>query len=304
MTSVVRTAVTGPLTTDRRRPEFDRRSDALSVLAMVDYLRSQPSIDQIAEYLVLLLMPSRGVTAAAICLIESDSRMRIVGSFGMSESMIEPLSRLALIDQAPMCEALRSGEPVIIGTAQEVMTRFPWTSSNPELCVPTAAWPLSIPSRRVGAIQLFFGNPADHAVMSESLEGLTGLLSLMLSGLSWSGLFHNREQVQQTGHGRDGASDPGNHSGYSGVGFSQRRANGKDAVDELSARQFRVLQMMAEGLTNAQIARRIGFSESTVRQETMAVFRFLQVHNRHEAVRVAGPKGLLTAPAEQTVAHD
>ena len=103
MTSVVRAGVMGQLATDRRRPEFDRRSDALSVLAMVDYLRSQPSIDQIAEYLVLLLMPSRGVTAAAICRIESDSRMRIVGSFGMSESMLEPLSRLALIDQAPMC---------------------------------------------------------------------------------------------------------------------------------------------------------------------------------------------------------
>ena len=52
--------------------------------------------------------------------------------------------------------------------------------------------------------------------------------------------------------------------------------------------------MMAEGMTNLKISNRIGFSESTVRQETMAVYRHFGVHDRREAVRVAASRGLIS----------
>jgi DNA-binding NarL/FixJ family response regulator len=67
------------------------------------------------------------------------------------------------------------------------------------------------------------------------------------------------------------------------------------AVGELTARQLRVLSLMAKGMTNGQIARVLAFSESTVRQETMAIYRTLQVKGRAEAIAFGRSHGLIPA---------
>jgi DNA-binding NarL/FixJ family response regulator len=41
--------------------------------------------------------------------------------------------------------------------------------------------------------------------------------------------------------------------------------------------------MMAKGLTNPEIAATLGYSESTVRRESVILFSKLGVHNRHDA---------------------
>ena len=64
-------------------------------------------------------------------------------------------------------------------------------------------------------------------------------------------------------------------------------------ADGLTVRQAIVLQGMAQGLTNAQIARQINFSESTVRLESMGIYRHFGVHSRTDAVRAAQEAGVL-----------
>lgn len=68
------------------------------------------------------------------------------------------------------------------------------------------------------------------------------------------------------------------------------RATG-DRRGTLTSRQSTILCLTADGLTNAAIARRIGFSESTVRQELMAIFRALGARTRQEAVLLAQEHG-------------
>lgn len=67
---------------------------------------------------------------------------------------------------------------------------------------------------------------------------------------------------------------------------------GVDA-EALTVRQMVILQAMARGLTNAQIAREINFSESTVRLESMTIYRYFGVHSRRDAVRAAQESGEL-----------
>jgi DNA-binding CsgD family transcriptional regulator len=64
-------------------------------------------------------------------------------------------------------------------------------------------------------------------------------------------------------------------------------------ADGLTPRQHDILAGMAEGLTNRQIAARICFSESTVRLESMTIYRFFGVHSRAEAVAAARREGML-----------
>jgi DNA-binding NarL/FixJ family response regulator len=61
----------------------------------------------------------------------------------------------------------------------------------------------------------------------------------------------------------------------------------------LTPRQCRILHLLAHGLTNPQIAARVGFSTSTVRLETLKIFRALGVHDRVRAVEAAHSLGLL-----------
>jgi DNA-binding NarL/FixJ family response regulator len=70
--------------------------------------------------------------------------------------------------------------------------------------------------------------------------------------------------------------------GLLGYFFSQ---NEKPKIGDLSARQREILEMVVEGLSNAQIAGRLYLSESTIKQHLGAVYKELGVSNRTQAAK-------------------
>jgi DNA-binding NarL/FixJ family response regulator len=70
--------------------------------------------------------------------------------------------------------------------------------------------------------------------------------------------------------------------GLLGYFFSQ---NEKPKIGDLSARQREILEMVVEGLSNAEIARRLYLSESTIKQHLGAVYKELGVSNRTQAAK-------------------
>jgi len=62
---------------------------------------------------------------------------------------------------------------------------------------------------------------------------------------------------------------------------------GSGQVQEISDRQIQILQGMVDGKTNHELATDLGFSVSTIRHETMAIFRALGVSDRKEAAKAA-----------------
>ena len=57
-------------------------------------------------------------------------------------------------------------------------------------------------------------------------------------------------------------------------------------LDDLTARQREILQLVAKGLSNAQIAKSLFLSESTVKQHLRASYKVLGVSDRKEASRL------------------
>ena len=57
-------------------------------------------------------------------------------------------------------------------------------------------------------------------------------------------------------------------------------------LDALTARQREILQLVAQGLTNAQIAKSLFLSESTIKQHLRATYKVLGVSDRKEAARL------------------
>ena len=61
----------------------------------------------------------------------------------------------------------------------------------------------------------------------------------------------------------------------------------------LSARQLEVLELLAKGFSNKEIARLLGFSEDGAKAHLKAIFTKLGVQDRTEAVAVAVQRGLI-----------
>lgn len=63
--------------------------------------------------------------------------------------------------------------------------------------------------------------------------------------------------------------------------------------ERLTPREVEVLEQLAQGLTNKQIARTLGISEHTVKYHISAIYAKLGVMNRAEVVRIGARRGYL-----------
>jgi DNA-binding NarL/FixJ family response regulator len=63
------------------------------------------------------------------------------------------------------------------------------------------------------------------------------------------------------------------------------KKNENPKIEELSVRGREILEMVVEGLSNAEIAGRLYLSESTIKQHLRAVYKVLGVRNRTEAAK-------------------
>ncbi|MBM7770865.1 DNA-binding NarL/FixJ family response regulator [Actinokineospora baliensis] len=80
---------------------------------------------------------------------------------------------------------------------------------------------------------------------------------------------------------------------------SSRLAGVADGQQPLSRREFQVLQLIADGLENQEIARVLFVSVETVRTHVKSILRKLGARDRTHAVAVAFKSGVLIAPVRR-----
>lgn len=269
----------------RRAPAQQRRRRGSPVtrealMECARFLMTRPSYDRVAQYVVTRIMSVHGTRAAVISRFGPGGSLAIIGSFGMPEEACAGYDMLSLWDTSPMSDAAISGEPVILLTPADVAEEYPLGGAQALAALaPIAVWPLRLPRESLGALQLLV--PATAAVPALLADGaeVAVLVSLYLSLAEAAG---------------SGTRDPIAAGGRAGSRSEQPAAPGSQGMPEqMTDRQLAILERMAAGHTNAQIARTIGFSESTVRQETMAIYRHLGAGGRQDAARIAAERGLL-----------
>jgi DNA-binding NarL/FixJ family response regulator len=80
------------------------------------------------------------------------------------------------------------------------------------------------------------------------------------------------------------------------LGLAAGGTRGQDAgvlIEDLTPRELEVLQVLAEGRSNKEIAQRLGVSEHTVKFHVDAILGKLGAHTRTEAVARAARHGLI-----------
>jgi LuxR family maltose regulon positive regulatory protein len=77
---------------------------------------------------------------------------------------------------------------------------------------------------------------------------------------------------------------------------SETKVSSSELVEPLSEREIEVLQLIAEGLTNQEIASRLYLSLNTVKAHTRNIYGKLDAHHRASAVAKARALGILPSP--------
>lgn len=270
----------------RRRDDL---VDSAAMLGMVRFLMARPTCAQICQELSLNLLSAHQPRSVMIALFGADGALHVVGEFGLAAHEVERVSTVSLWDGQPMADAVRNGHPVLIPDGTLALhDDDPIVGVGPDARA-LAAWPLTLPSQRVGVLQLSFVEAPDAPLLRADLTGVSAVLALYLSLLTSISAMPDRA-VEALGAIESSRAFP---VGEFASLYVQGAAR-KPAPSRLSPRQQEILTLMAQELTNAQIAKRIGFSESTVRQETMVIYRYFGVGGRQDAVAQARTRGMLT----------
>ena len=275
-------------------------------LDLVNFLLSRATMDEVAQYLVLQCLASLHPWQMSIYEVGSDSLLRLVGSFGQEKAKGDMHARSCL-DDPLFGEDLRAGIP------QANFALSPHNGGRTLRLVdmengPQVLWPLVTSSRLCGVLQVRFHADPDPWELQRSMESIAPPVALVLDMME---RFEDLRMLSQvTLMGADPFANASNGSRTAllanltsvrpllpgAVSLDGRvRATGPRgrAEGELTERQRQVLKLMADGMTNGQIARVLRFSESTVRQETMAIYRIFGVRGRAEAVEMGERLGML-----------
>ena len=76
------------------------------------------------------------------------------------------------------------------------------------------------------------------------------------------------------------------------LGLDQNTGSGL-SLNPLSPRQKQIVQGIVDGKTNHELSLDLGFSVSTIRHETMAIFKALGASDRKEAAKIALNQALI-----------
>lgn len=247
-----------------------------SLCSLITYLAGQPSMDKLAQFLALDAFADFEPRGALISAFDGNGQVHAVGAFGLEPDVVRGLQHLSVWDHSPAVDAIRFGQPLILTDGEAVKEKYPWLAEHQALLQPTVAWPLGLGVERLGAVQMQF-------LPAPNLDGLTDRFRECMPLVAlYMGLSHATPSHNGSPDGKHDAKHDGMPEG------------------PLTDRQLSILQMLAKGMTNPQIAARIGFSDSTVRQETMHIYRYLGASGRREASRIAAMRGLLM-PEHSTV---
>ena len=237
-------------------PEKSVADDPTRFLNLISQLNEylelkRPSLDELVHFLTVRTLAPWDAERVFIARVDRDGVFRDFSFFGFPFDNSANWQEVHISDRVPMADAARNGTIVVASEEQIVEVYKTLVDRRSEWIGRTIIdVPIIKGGVSVGVIGIIFKGetPQDESF----LPFLRSLASCIVFALD-----ETRRKI------------------------AQKRTLGPK--NELTDRQKKILEMMSQGLTNAAMAIRLGFSESLVRQETVKIYRNLNVNNRHEA---------------------
>ena len=238
-----------------------------AILAFFRILADAPDGDTVAAAVGRGMLAAYDPELATIHVVTTDgTEAALVGQFGLEPDLADVYARVPLELPSPLRNVVRSGGEIFISLAQ-VAADFPiaaaYLEAHPGDARAQAAFlPLRHRGVTMGVLSLRFPQPIQRT------WPLRLTLDALVSGLTLWALAHAAE-----------ARGPS----------EERRRSGQLKVSD---RQRKVLVLAREGRTNADIARRLGFSEVTIKSDLTGLYRLLGASGRTDLIEKAALAGL------------
>ena len=221
-----------------------------------------PKPDQFLSHIVNKTLASIDARGAILGVIEREGFLDLQGSYGFASDLVDPYMRIPLWTPMPITDAARSGEISLFKTPQEMIKVYPHLSQFGETeAGVTISAPIKYRNTVLGAIGVTTLKPPQPAFMkSETTQGV-----LALCGLYIRNLLANRATTTKD---------------YSA------------SMKTLSTRQKQIINLFKEDLTTDQMAERLKYSSSTIKQDIIKIYSVFGVNSRSAVVELAKKAGL------------
>lgn len=219
-----------------------------------------------------------GVVATILTRLDRDGHVSILGSYGVPENAFAKDARPSLWDASPITDAIRLKRVTIVDGPGSYEDVYPVPSPSKFNGKAFAAIPFGGVAHQPGAIGIIFYDELteDNTLRNTLIDSLANASEVFLAKAHVAG------QASALGFGKTASS-----------ANTVAQASAVPSVKKIDQRDITVLELMRLGKTNLQISRSLGYSESTIRQVAVQLFKKLGVNNRNDAVAVAISQGTI-----------
>lgn len=241
--------------------EVSRKTDDLELMRrvgdLVAFIQSEnPSINQLCEFAVQNTFDFLQPISLFGASLDGEGMIRPIGQYGFTEEIMQSWSESSIDEDLPISDALKTNNIVWLADKSQWLRDYPHLAhyENDFTTNTFITWPITVRNAYMSALGLCATQvePPTPALIS-FFEIVGGIFAIQISTSSSEKKTSEMEE------------------------FISR-------YKLLTRRQNYVLRLLAEGLTNQEIGRELGFSESTIRHETMRIYEILGVAGRAEAI--------------------
>lgn len=218
------------------------------------------SLQDLSKFLTLKTFHIYGAYAVYIMRLNSDANLELLVNFGQTDEQNAGWRIVPLSHNLPATDAVKEDRMVWLADHRDWEEFYPHLLEYPDSSQlkTLITCPLHLTSAPIGVLGVMCDKENKVTPEDNSFVAIvSGLISLHISKQE------NRNTL-----------------------LEERGAY-------LTKRQISILEMMSQQMTNLQIARELGYSESTVRHESMRIYEILQANGRREAVVLSRKLGLI-----------
>ena len=237
-------------------------TDTTKLLAdLAKTVLEEPKPEQFLAHIVNRTLAPIDGRGAVLGVIEREGFLDLQGTYGYSNKAVEPFMRIPLWTPMPLTDAARTGEANVFHTAKDIVAKYPHLKDAANEDGVTVSAPVLFRNTVIGVLGFTsLKAPSKDFQKSEATQGV-----LSLCGLYIRNLLANKAE---------------NNKDYA--------AN----IKTLTTRQKQIINLFKEDLTTDQMAERLKYSSSTIKQDIIKIYAIFGVNNRSAVVELAEKAGL------------
>ena len=228
-----------------------------SLRDFVNVVGDDPDPNTLVSNIALRTLAHLDCRGVILGVIRHEGFLDLIGTYGYPDELTDPYKKIPLWSPLPITDAARTGKPIVLTSVEEMIVKYPhYPDPNVGENIAISSFPITSRSSVIGALGFtsVFA-PSPKFISSPVTESFLTLCGIYLQ--NWKSKLNNPERLD----------------------FDLTK-------QALTTRQKEIVKFFSEHLTTDQIAERLNFSPSTIKQDIIKIYELLGVHSRDHVLEI------------------